>query len=245
MNYTRFLAEAHRQINPGLYAEIGIRQGKSLALAHGRCYGIDPAFNITVELNAPVRLFKATSDEFFQRPDLQELFSTPVAMAFIDGMHLFEFALRDFINIERVAAGHAVVFFHDVFPRTAEEALRSKREAGTKAWTGDVWKILPCLREFRPDLLLLPLDVAPTGLLMVCGLNPLDRALQTNYERIVEKFNSEAYAKPPADILSRRGGFGAQTVIESGFMKAVAAGRPASELRSLVEALCKPELESA
>ena len=43
-----------------------------------------------------------TSDDFFASHDLaQVLGGRPVDLAYIDGMHQFEFALRDFMNLER------------------------------------------------------------------------------------------------------------------------------------------------
>ncbi len=87
-----------------------------------------------------------TSDRFFvQRAD--ELLTTPVDLAFIDGMHWFEFALRDFMNIEQRSHPATVVVFDDVFPA---HPMQAQRERATRVWTGDIWKIAGCLRRFRP-----------------------------------------------------------------------------------------------
>ena len=39
-------------------------------------------------------------------------------------------------------------------------------------WSGDVWKVVVWLRRHRPDLRITTLDVAPTGLAVVTGLDP-------------------------------------------------------------------------
>ena len=63
-------------------------------------------------------------------------------MAFIDGMHLSEFALRDFIGVERLSRWTGVAIFDDMLPGV-EEAGRDRR---TRAWTGDVYKVWTCSR---------------------------------------------------------------------------------------------------
>jgi hypothetical protein len=220
MHYLEFLREAHRQIQPRLYVEIGVRIGRSLALSRAKTYGIDPAFAIKEELNAWVRLFRTTSDEFFQRSDLVELFQEPADMAFIDGMHHFEFALRDFANVERVASKRAIVFFDDVFPRKPEWATREKTGG---AWTGDVWKILPCLNDYRKDLAVLPINVRPSGLLMVCNLDPDSRTLVSRYQEILEEFSSSSYNEVPQYVLNREGILEPESLLTSGLLKTVAS----------------------
>jgi len=38
-------------------------------------------------------------------------------------------------------------------------------------WTGDVWKIVPALIKFRPDLRVFTIACPPTGLTVVCGFS--------------------------------------------------------------------------
>ena len=81
-----------------------MRKGMSLRMAVSgtRCIGVDP--NPILDRELPdTRIFTLTSDEFFARHDLRDLLGGPVALAFIDGLHLFEQVLRDFINVERHA----------------------------------------------------------------------------------------------------------------------------------------------
>jgi len=136
-----------------------------------------------------------TSDDFFAEtsPDL------PPDFCFIDGLHLFEYALRDFMNIERRAAPGAVVVIDDVFPN---HPIQAERERQTCVWTGDVWRLVEILRNYRPDLFLLPLDAAPAGLLLVAGLDPSNRVLWQNYDIIVGK--ARDITVPPQTVLERR-----------------------------------------
>jgi hypothetical protein len=98
---------------------------------------------------------------------------TPIDLAFIDGMHLFEFALRDFINVERYCEPSSVVVFDDMLPRDVDEAARERH---TQAWTGDVFKLRDVLVALRPDLRLTVVDTEPTGLLIVSNLSPTNRS---------------------------------------------------------------------
>ena len=101
--YLELLAKLHQHFRPQTYLEIGIGSGASLALA-GKgtvAVGVDPEPQLE---QAPpgTRVFRQTSDEFFATHDLGTVLQgRPLQLAFIDGMHLFEFALRDFINVER------------------------------------------------------------------------------------------------------------------------------------------------
>ena len=171
MHYLDFLAGLHERLAPPTYLEIGVRHGDSLALARCPAVGIDPDFELQVELRADVALFRETSDEYFDRDDpLAPFGGEPIAFSFIDGMHLAEFVVRDFANVERNAEWSSVVVFDDILPRGAEEAARDRR---TRAWTGDVYKVLDVLARHRPDLICLRVDTEPTGLGIVLGLDPL------------------------------------------------------------------------
>lgn len=77
-------------------------------------------------------------------------------LAFIDGDHPFVSVLADFIAL------------HDILPLTAAAAAPQRQ---TAFYTGDGWKIIPCLRALRPDLWVYTIPTAPTGRLTISALN--------------------------------------------------------------------------
>src|SRR5438477_1300107 len=100
MYHLEFLQALHERLAPRTYLEIGVAKGRSLAVSRCLSIGVDPAFRVEAELVAPVSLMRCTSDEYFAR--LEEEGRTPfgelpVDFGYIDGMHHFEYALRDFI----------------------------------------------------------------------------------------------------------------------------------------------------
>ena len=216
VHYLEFLSALHERLAPPTYLEIGVRHGDSLMLAHqqAKAVGIDPQLELRVALRPGVALFEETSDEFFDRDDpLAPLDGEPVAFAFIDGMHLAEFVVRDFANVERHAAWSSVVVFDDILPRTVEEAARDRR---TRAWTGDVYKALAVLERRRPDLICLRVDTEPTGLGVVLGLDPLHRALQEDYDAIVRETVVPDPQDVPARVLARAGALDPAAVLAAG-----------------------------
>ena len=196
--YLEVLNSIHRTLEPLNYLEIGVRHGRSLRLASCRALGVDPYPEIEGELAPNVSLVRATSDDFFSAPEARAM--PRPDFAFIDGMHHFEYALRDFINIEQRAHHASVLVFDDVFPNHRMQAERNRR---TRAWAGDVWKIVECLRTYREDLILLPLDAHPAGLLVVAGLSPGNRVLEDNYNPIVRHYQQQK--EPSAAILNCEG----------------------------------------
>jgi hypothetical protein len=203
MEYLDFLRRLHEALDPPAYLEIGIRHGDSLALARRAAVGVDPGFELRVELPDRVALFEETSDEYFERDDpLKPFHGRPIDLAFIDGMHLAEFALRDFVNVEEHAAWTSVAVFDDILPADPEMAARDRR---TRAWTGDVYKILGILARHRPDLLCLRVGTEPTGLALVLGLDPGSRVLRDRYDAIAAAAVTPDPQDVPADVLERRG----------------------------------------
>lgn len=200
--YLDVLRWIQQALRPEFYLEIGVRNGGSLCLASCDAVGVDPAPDIRYPLPSTARIVTDTSDAFFEHGSDALLAGKRIDLAFIDGMHLFEFVLRDFINIERHASPASVVVIDDVFPNHPRQA---RRERSTQVWTGDVWKIVWCLREYRPDLAFLTLDTAPTGLLVIFGLDPQNKVLSERYEEILAKFVSAEWSVPPKECLLREG----------------------------------------
>lgn len=192
------LERIHQTLQPRNYLEIGVQTGQSLLLATCPAIGVDPMPMIAAS-SEKVRLVRSTSDQFFAE-QASNYIHDPIDMAFIDGMHLFEYALRDFMNIERYAKSHTLIVMDDIFPGASAQAARDRH---TRAWTGDVWKLLPIFRQYRPDLSLLLLDAHPTGLLCVTGLNPENTILREAYKRIVVEWSGNVPV--PDEILKRKG----------------------------------------
>lgn len=189
MTRHEFLRELHRLLTPRTYLEVGVQHGWSLQLASGSALaiGIDPAPDLRVPIGSAL-VFRMTSDEFFARPT--DMTQTPIDLGFVDGEHLYEYVLRDFANVEHHAHPGTVVVFDDVLPRNQTEAARAQCPGD---WTGDVWRIEPILRHWRPDLHLTLVDTQPTGLLLVRGLDPASTRLADAYGHILA-------AHPPTDL---------------------------------------------
>ena len=62
------------------------------------------------------------------------------------------------------------------------------REDTGGAWTGDIWKVVPIIEKYRPDIGILLVDCAPTGLVLLTNLDPSSAVLRQNYIRIVKEF---------------------------------------------------------
>jgi hypothetical protein len=184
IDYLNVLDQLHRVLLPRTYLEIGVETGQSLAfvLDGTEAIGVDPRPKIRFALPPDAAVFPMTSDEYFAGHDRP--FDRPIDLAFIDGMHLFEFVLRDFANIEARAHRDAVIAIHDCNP---VDELTSQRERANRMWSGDVWRALAVLRSARPDLRIVTFDVPPTGLALVTALDPDSDLIVSRYDELVEQ----------------------------------------------------------
>jgi hypothetical protein len=213
--YLDFLKRGHEVLEPPTYLEIGVRNGDSLALSRSPAVGIDPAYRLVVPPPPGTKLFRQTSDEYFDRPDvLATLAGRPISFSFIDGMHLAEFALRDFVNVERHAHWTGVVVFDDILPLDVEMAARDRQ---TRTWTGDVYKMLGIFAAHRPDLICLRVGTEPTGLLLVLGLDPESRVLEEHLDSITEGVVQPDPQRVPDDVLERAGTLEPEAVLAASF----------------------------
>jgi len=186
-SYLASLIWVHQTLKPETYVEIGVQNGDSMIAGHASrvCVGIDPAPTPNRPLTG-VRMFTLTSDEFFARHDLREVLGQDhFDLAFIDGLHLFEQALRDFINLERFAGPGSVIVLHDCLPLDAPTAARTRV---TEFYSGDVWKLALCLRQERPDLHMVTIPAPPTGLCIVTGLDSTSTLLDRTYPECVSRY---------------------------------------------------------
>ena len=215
MYYRDFLGRIHEVLEPPTYLEIGVRNGDSLALARSPSIGIDPAYRLKVAPPPGAKLFPVTSDDFFERAEpLLTFGGRRVGFSFIDGMHLAEFALRDFVNVERHADWTAAIVFDDILPRDVEEA---NRDRSTHQWTGDVYKVLEVLEAHRPDLVVLRVGTEPTGLGLVLGLDPESRVLEHRLDELCDRLVQPDPQPVPAAVIERRGALDPEVVLAASF----------------------------
>jgi tetratricopeptide (TPR) repeat protein len=196
--YREVLARVHEALRPRSYLEIGVEHGTSLALAvHShQVVGVDPVPRPPARaLPAGARLFHMTSDTFFERYSCADVFgAASVDLAFIDGMHWFEYALRDFRNVERWCGAGSTIVLHDCLPPHPVAAARERR---SNFWVGDTWKALECLLELRPDLKVTIVPCFPSGLVVMQNLDPGSTLLAEALESLTRRYLELGYPHAP------------------------------------------------
>lgn len=172
---------------------LDIAYGEPLAIEAGTTIHINPNLKTSDGRN-----IKTYSDEFFEFSD-HPILSDPIDFIAIRGKNTFEDALRDFINAEKQAHKFSVIAIEGVLPNTEKQGARQRQ---TQQWSGDVWKMIPFLKQKRPDLVLMEIDAAPSGLLLVLCPSPGHSLIRTNYNPFVRiQKNSN---KPPAPAILKR-----------------------------------------
>ncbi|WER07873.1 class I SAM-dependent methyltransferase [Rhodobacter capsulatus] len=190
--YSLFLDELHSRMVFDWYMEIGCRAGRSFAPVAGKTIAVDPFFKAETNIigaKPQLLIFQQTSDDFFASGMLERM-GIKLSLSFLDGMHLFEYLLRDFMNTEALSNPDGVVALHDCLPFNHRMLTRDLQNLPKGPWTGDVWKLIPILRKYRPDLELTVLNCRPTGLVLVSNLDPANTVLRDNYEAIVEEWTA-------------------------------------------------------
>jgi hypothetical protein len=233
MTRHELLGLLHQKMQPRTYLEIGIRTGNSMALSRTRSIGVDPYFKIDKPIRCDVQLIKATSDDVFAGDDaLAHFGGVPVDLAFIDGMHLSEFALRDFINIEPFMADTGVIVIDDVLPRNGLEAARDRK---TEPWTGDVYKVIEILRRRRPDLVVLLINTAPTGTAVVVGVDQASTILRDSYAAEEHYLRQPDPQTPPQEYMDRSIATEPDVLLASGVWSQLASIRESKRSADLRE----------
>jgi hypothetical protein len=212
------LERLHELLEPRTYFEIGVRTGTSLALSRTTSVGVDPFFRIDREIRCDVHLVRTSSDEFFAREHPFAYLPEPVVdLAFIDGMHLAEYALRDLVNTEKYTHPGSVIVIDDMLPRSVDEAGRTRRGTAARGgpWAGDVYKLVPVLRRHRPDLVVIEVDTRPTGTVVVIAPDRTSRVLEGVYDDLVADLVVEDPQVVPQETLARTHAVPAQQLLEA------------------------------
>jgi hypothetical protein len=197
--YREVLAELHRALAPKTYLEIGVETGATLALAKTAevAVGVDPEAELEVALPRTARVVREDSDHFFRTRGRATLFGgRSVELVFIDGMHRFEFALRDFSNSEAWSSRNGTIVLHDCVPLVRASASRVRK---TRFWVGDTWKAALAIARNRPDLRIRTILTPPSGLVVIRKLDPTSTLLVERNDAIVKELADEEYPFEPGE----------------------------------------------
>ncbi len=212
ISYIEFFKAISNFCQPTSYFEIGTETGKSTAQFNCATICVDPFFKVSEDIvsNKPeLHQFQMTSDAFFRKQHLSSIFPAGPDVLFLDGMHWCEFLFRDFINAERHCHSRSMVILHDCMPqnkrmakRTHEIGDETESDATRYAWTGDVWKVVPILQKYRPDLEITLVDCPPSGLVIIQNLDSGSETLSKNYFDIVEEMRNMEFDASPFELLT-------------------------------------------
>jgi hypothetical protein len=167
------------------YLEIGVFSGSVFfPVKAKRKIAVDPEFRfgkfkrlkkIVKNLhNINASYYEMSSDDFFKQQAARLFKKRPIDVCFVDGMHEYDYALRDVENTLNYLQQDGVIIMHDCNPVAADAAVsfeewKSRSFKGN--WNGDVWKTILHLRSLRNDITVFVVD-ADHGLGIVCKRPP-------------------------------------------------------------------------
>ncbi len=148
------------------YLEIGVHNGHILfRIKSNFKIAIDPKFAfdtirkfgkiILNPYNLYNQYFEKSSDAFFAEDAATIIDNKKIEISLVDGMHQYDFALRDIENTLKYLSDDGVIVVHDCNPQTKAasgtwDEWQERNEAGF--WNGDVWKAIVHLRSLRNDI---------------------------------------------------------------------------------------------
>jgi hypothetical protein len=107
------------------------------------------------------KYFEKTSDAFFQEDAPSLLNNKQFDIALIDGMHEYEYALRDVENTLQYLSPNGIIVMHDCNPKTKLASCSFndwKQRQFADTWNGDVWKVMLHMQSQRNDVNAFVLD---------------------------------------------------------------------------------------
>jgi len=141
------------------------------------------------------KYFSKTADDFFAQDAPTVIGNKKIEISLIDGMHEYEYALRDIENTLKYLSDDGVIVVHDCNALTKEANVsfadwKARNFSGT--WNGDVWKTIVHLRSLRKDIDAFVLDT-DHGLGIITKRKPL-QTLSFSKEQI-KNFTYEDFDK--------------------------------------------------
>jgi len=106
------------RLKPEIYLELGIKKGNTISSVSsyaGRSIGVD--INKPKNKIKGYEFYKMTTDKFFEKVHLGEIYLPFVDVAFIDANHSKEYVLKDFYNVLPIVKDQGVIILHDTYPK--------------------------------------------------------------------------------------------------------------------------------
>jgi SAM-dependent methyltransferase len=147
------------------YLEIGVFAGRNFfKIKADNKIGIDPAFKflnkksiadfLSLAKNYTAKYFQLTSDDFFEKKQ-HVISKSQLDICLIDGMHEYEYVIRDVHNCLKYLKEDGILILHDCNP-PFEKAACSFKEwvalGGGGTWNGDVWKAMYYFNKYCPQI---------------------------------------------------------------------------------------------
>lgn len=161
-----------KEKNLNNYLEIGVFNGHIFFRVKSTFkVAVDPEFrfdslrkfgkSLLNPLNFKNHYFEKTSDAFFEEDAPTLLKDKKFDIALIDGMHEYEYALRDVENTLANMSSKGIIIMHDCNPLTKDAASSFedwKNRDFADTWNGDVWKVILHMQSLRKDVNAFVLD---------------------------------------------------------------------------------------
>ncbi|HEV7346903.1 class I SAM-dependent methyltransferase [Telluribacter sp.] len=169
MNRLNVLQSLSRQKKLKNYLEIGVLNGHIFFKIQSHFkVAVDPMFKfdtlrrigktIVNPYNLTSQYYEVTSDDFFEQHAHQVFANRPIDLCLIDGMHAYEYVLRDIENTLKYLSDEGVIVVHDCNPVTPQAGITFQEWNGQGFWNGDVWKAVLHLRSLNKDINVFVLD---------------------------------------------------------------------------------------
>lgn len=195
MNRLFFLKKLFRKKKFKTYLEIGVFRGRVFfSVPAYNKIAVDPEFQFSASKkikkafrrfsNLWAKFYEKTSDIFFAENASTLFQKNKIDVCLVDGMHEYNFALRDIENSLKFMQKDGVVLVHDCNPVSKEASVsfeEYKKRGFVEDWNGDTWKAIVHLRSLRDDINVFVLD-CDQGLGIVTFGKPESRLKFTHEE---------------------------------------------------------------
>ncbi|OGI09870.1 MAG: hypothetical protein A2Y40_08510 [Candidatus Margulisbacteria bacterium GWF2_35_9] len=168
------------------YLEIGVRRGENIISVKADIkIGVDPCLQLDkltprykkkLKKSNNIEFHEIKSDEYFLKNDLT------FDVVFIDGLHVYEQAMKDILNALNLLKENGVIVVHDCNPLSEKAAQRNHTDG---VWNGDVWKVILDISENYSNLDYFVLD-ADFGLGIISKKNNNDKFLIEFKEKYID-----------------------------------------------------------